>query len=1088
MFKLKKILLIGLFILSFSSVANAQTCASQNITVARVSSPTLFVDLGNSPPLDSAYAGYEITNNTGSTISDLWVTASNFAGPFLSLSTNEDGITHFGSLAAGAKAYIYFYYQASAITAVGETHDISIFDGSPAVVSSTCQTSFSLTASTDITANNNTVSAIFATPDPAELGGLAVITVEGDTGTIGSAGIFSMTPAALSTWRADTFEMFEASITMTGGNTGTVDNVLYQTGLNSPTTHYIIVYKFRIKTTTSTDVPVYPVSFISSGNKIKHTNTSSFLVDFDPISPVENYLFIESMQTSPNSLTGAGNALHTVTFTNNGSVDVVMDDIEVTLPSTPGLPSFNASVTPIYDGASISNPVISGQELTFYDQFVVPFGTSVTLTFSVSYPASNGIYNSSVVGHIGISTGSYTQIDGTVDTSDVPVFSSVGVGNFLANIGDSIWNDIDGDGVFDAGEIGIAGVTFAIYTDDGDGVYEPGGDDGAPVSSLSSAGGIYDFVVAGAGSYWVTITDTSGVLSGATKTGGAALPELITVANSEDYDLADYGYDLAPVVGVNVSVTNDSTPALSGVVDDPTATISVTVNGNTYPATNNGDGTWTLADNLISPALVDGDYDVSVSATDTNGNVGNDSTTNELEIDSTAPDSPTVNNLSTTDNTPTLSGTFDEANSAVFLVTVQGTNYYLGTDPELTSDGSGNWFLNLNGTPPLSDGTYNIVATSLDSNSNNSTDSTTSELLIDTTPPAPPTVDIQVTNDSTPIVTGTWDEANSTSLDVTINGVNYVLGIDPELSSDGGGNWTLDLSLITPLANGVYQVIATNSDSLGNSSSDATANELTIDISLSYDASISVTTQGAEDNTGSPTDIVFTISLDATNVTGSAISFDLSYFDLGATGGLDYDNSGAGSAAISIPNGSISQSFSVPVTEDLLAEGTEQLRGIISNPSLAFVSIVTPNATANISDDDSADLLTSISGLASFYLQGFDISYSFVVTNQGPGRVVGATALHSLPAQLTGVTWTCSVTSGTGSCSSASGSGNISESIDLNENSSISFTIVGIVELLNELDVDFVSSKSSQSDPNSLNDNDVISVPFRQIAPPLPFP
>lgn len=52
----------------------------------------------------------------------------------------------------------------------------------------------------------------------------------------------------------------------------------------------------------------------------------------------------------------------------------------------------------------------------------------------------------------------------------------------------------------------------------------------------------------------------------------------------------------APVITVNSRLTTDSTPALSGAVNDATAVISITVNGATYPATNNGDGTWTLAD------------------------------------------------------------------------------------------------------------------------------------------------------------------------------------------------------------------------------------------------------------------------------------------------------------------------------------------------------------------------------------------------------------------------------------------------------------------------------------------------------------
>ncbi|MFL9557521.1 Ig-like domain-containing protein, partial [Acinetobacter baumannii] len=76
----------------------------------------------------------------------------------------------------------------------------------------------------------------------------------------------------------------------------------------------------------------------------------------------------------------------------------------------------------------------------------------------------------------------------------------------------------------------------------------------------------------------------------------------------------------APVVSFTDASTNDTTPALTGTIDDPTATVVVTVDGVDYPAVNNGDGTWTLADNTL-PVLADGPHTVSVTATDVAGNV-----------------------------------------------------------------------------------------------------------------------------------------------------------------------------------------------------------------------------------------------------------------------------------------------------------------------------------------------------------------------------------------------------------------------------------------------------------------------------------
>ncbi|WP_228270737.1 Ig-like domain-containing protein, partial [Acinetobacter seifertii] len=96
---------------------------------------------------------------------------------------------------------------------------------------------------------------------------------------------------------------------------------------------------------------------------------------------------------------------------------------------------------------------------------------------------------------------------------------------------------------------------------------------------------------------------------------------------------------VAPTVAVTTALTNDSTPALTGTVNDPTAKVVVTVDGVNYPATNNGDGTWTLADNTL-PTLTDGPHTITVTATDPAGNVG---TTNAVvTVDTTAPNAPVI--------------------------------------------------------------------------------------------------------------------------------------------------------------------------------------------------------------------------------------------------------------------------------------------------------------------------------------------------------------------------------------------------------------------------------------------------------------
>ena len=122
-------------------------------------------------------------------------------------------------------------------------------------------------------------------------------------------------------------------------------------------------------------------------------------------------------------------------------------------------------------------------------------------------------------------------------------------------------------------------------------------------------------------------------------------------------------------------------------------------------------------------------------------------------------------------------------------------------------------------------------------------------------------------------------------------------------------------------------------------------------------ANLSVTTQGDEDG---PVDIVYTVTLDKVNNTGSAITFDLDDLGTGtATAGDDY-TAIAANAQVSIADGSDTGTLTVLVTDDALLESTETLTAQISNPSFAAVSIGTDTATANVADNDTATANLSV--------------------------------------------------------------------------------------------------------------------------------
>ncbi|WP_347017042.1 BapA prefix-like domain-containing protein [Acinetobacter seifertii] len=262
----------------------------------------------------------------------------------------------------------------------------------------------------------------------------------------------------------------------------------------------------------------------------------------------------------------------------------------------------------------------------------------------------------------------------------------------------------------------------------------------------------------------------------------------------------------APVVALNDVLSNDSTPALTGTVTDPTATVVVTVDGVNYPATNNGDGTWTLADNTL-PVLADGPHTITVTATDPAGNVG---TTNAvLTVDTTAP-VVALNDVLTNDSTPALTGTVTDPTATV-VVTVDGVNY------PATNNGDGTWTLADNTLPTLTDGPHTITVTATDPAGNVGTGSAV--LTVDTTAPVVALNDV-LTNDSTPALTGTVTDPTATVV-VTVDGVNY------PATNNGDGTWTLADNTLPVLADGPHTVTVTATDPAGNVGTDSAV--LTID-------------------------------------------------------------------------------------------------------------------------------------------------------------------------------------------------------------------------------------------------------------------
>ncbi|MCI5226151.1 MAG: hypothetical protein D3918_05685, partial [Candidatus Electrothrix sp. AX2] len=119
-------------------------------------------------------------------------------------------------------------------------------------------------------------------------------------------------------------------------------------------------------------------------------------------------------------------------------------------------------------------------------------------------------------------------------------------------IGDRIWNDADGDGVQDPGEVGIVGVTVKLLTDDnGDGVYGGTGDTSTPPTTTTGPDGRYIFDDLAPGSYVVEV-DSSTLPTGynttpsgnpdSTADGKTTSP--VVLAPGDVLVNADFGYNI----------------------------------------------------------------------------------------------------------------------------------------------------------------------------------------------------------------------------------------------------------------------------------------------------------------------------------------------------------------------------------------------------------------------------------------------------------------------------------------------------------------------------------------------------------------
>ncbi|AMK78524.1 MULTISPECIES: Ig-like domain-containing protein [Methylomonas] len=421
----------------------------------------------------------------------------------------------------------------------------------------------------------------------------------------------------------------------------------------------------------------------------------------------------------------------------------------------------------------------------------------------------------------------------------------------------------------------------------------------AAVSGVSQvSASVYDVTVSGG-----DLTGFNGSV-GLDLAAGVSIADLATNALT---NLAPTGADevytldnIAPTVTITAKNTTDTTPSLSGTVNDANATIQVVVNGNTYAATNNGDGSWTLADNLIS-ALTAGTYEVAVTATDAVGNAGIDVSSNELVVTAGDITAPRVSSI--VRQTPSTADT--NANSLVFRVTfsedvqnvgvadfavngsttaaVTAVSQVSASVYDVTVSGgdlagfNGSVGLDLAASASIDDLATNALTNLAPAGADES-------YLLDNSAPATPTVTNLRTNDTTPTISGTASLAAGETLTVTINGATYTnVPVNSGVWSIDTGSAAVSSGTLGSFSDGQsYSITATVSDAAGNNASDSTSSELSIDttpplISITSAASSTDHTPVISGITNLPAGATLTVIIDPDNnpATNNSITYNV---------------------------------------------------------------------------------------------------------------------------------------------------------------------------------------------------------------------
>ena len=367
-----------------------------------------------------------------------------------------------------------------------------------------------------------------------------------------------------------------------------------------------------------------------------------------------------------------------------------------------------------------------------------------------------------------------------------------------------------------------------------------------------------------------------------------------------------------PTIAINTFAQDDivnaaehGTPlVISGTTDAPTGqTVTITLNGKTYTATVQNDGTWsyTVGSADVTALADGGSYVINAQVSNAIGNSASDNHT--VTVDLTAP-SMGISIDSLQNDTGLSANDFITNDSQVVVngsLTAQLGN---NEKAQISLDGGTTWIdLTVTGTTwrytdgrTLTDGTYQYQVQVIDNGGNvGATDS--QDVVIDLTKPAAATITVDSVSQDTGLSDSDFITSdNQISLKGTL-GAALGSGDHAQISLDGGATWT-DVSVSglswtyvdgRTLADGDYNYQLRVIDDAGNISA-TTSQVVTID-TVAPDASKTIAIDSISDDTGlSSSDFITNdTSLTLHGSLGATLA-DGEYAQISIDGGVTWQN------------------------------------------------------------------------------------------------------------------------------------------------------------------------------------------------------